>query len=120
MDNLVQESVKLRQLFSTNKIVNSVVSMLRLRSMRDPLPTSIWKLIVRDEYVDFEKLHAGLDPSYDQNDDIKRLQGDYSIVKTDSISTKKKIVSETEWSRVYRAWCSGVTAVYPHRSKELE
>ncbi len=120
MDTLLQESVKLRQLFSTDKIINSVVSTLRLRPMRDPLPSSVWKLIVRDEYVDFEKLHAGLDPSYDQNDDIKRLQGDYSIIKTDSISSKKKIVSETEWSRVFRAWSSGVTAVYPHRSKELE
>ncbi len=120
MDNLIQESVKLQQLFLTDKIVNSVVSALWLRSMQHPLPTTIWKLIVCDEYVDFEKLHAGLDPLYNQNDNIRWLQGNYSIVKMDSISTKKKIVSETEWSQVYWAWSSGVTAVYPHRSKELE
>ncbi|PSS32219.1 hypothetical protein PHLCEN_2v2015, partial [Hermanssonia centrifuga] len=120
MDNLIQESVNLRRLFSTDKIVNSVVSVLRLRSMPDPLPTTIWKLIICDEYVDFEKLHAGLDPLYDQNNNIRRLQGDYSIVKMDSIFTKKKIVSETELSQVYQAWSSSVTAVYLHCSKELE
>ena len=84
-----------------------------------PLPHSIWKLIVEDRYVDFAKLFASMDPGYDPNDDLKDFGGGYALVKKDYLSAKWAIHTESDWIRVFTAWESGVTILYPHRKDEL-
>lgn len=120
LDLHIQKTIDIRQAFVSEKYVNLVVQRLLLTQLRQPLPVSIWKDIVLDKYVNFEKLHATLDPSYDYNDDVKDFGGGYGLVKKEQYTARKKIVTEAEWTRVYRAWAARVTKVYPHRASELE
>ena len=87
--------------------------------MPDPLPCSIWKDIILDKYIDFEKLYAGMDRGYDHDDEPRDFRGGYSIVKKDHYCANKPIQSESEWIRVARAWRQGVELLYPHRKSEF-
>ncbi|CAA7269205.1 unnamed protein product [Cyclocybe aegerita] len=84
------------------------------------LPKSIWKLIIQDQWVDFEKLHASLEHGYDHNDNAKDFGNGYVIMKKDHLTSRRPIRTEAEWIRVFEAWSTGVTLLYPHRSMELK
>ncbi|KAJ3764831.1 hypothetical protein FB446DRAFT_656076, partial [Lentinula raphanica] len=85
----------------------------------EPLPRTIWRLIIKDEYVSFEKLLAGIDPAYDHQDEGRDFGGGYTLVKTDHLSAKKPVVSESDWNRAFDAWKNGVLQAYPHCADEL-
>jgi hypothetical protein len=57
------------------KEVDGVVDGMRAQDLAQPLARSIWKSIIEDRYVDFEKLFATMEPSYDPNDDAKDFAG---------------------------------------------
>ncbi|KAJ3832275.1 hypothetical protein F5878DRAFT_548414 [Lentinula raphanica] len=75
--------------------------------------------LFQNEYVSFEKLLAGIDPSYDHQDEGKDFGAGYTLVKTDHLSAKKPVTTESDWNRAFGAWKNGVLQAYPHRESEL-
>lgn len=116
----IQKTTQIRQSFVNDKHITPVIDRLLLKYRRDPPSRAIWKDIILDKYVDFEKLFAALEPSFDHNDEIKEFGGGLGLVKTDQYNAKKKISNESEWTRVYHSWASAVKEVYLHRSEELD
>ena len=117
----LQETDRLRRLFKTDKDADAVADVLRSLSHPDPFAHSLWRLIVQDLYVDFEKLLAsfGSHPSH-HDDEPKDFGGGYALVRKDHISARRALITESDWTRCFDAWSRGVLLVYPHRSKELE
>jgi len=56
---------------------------MQFQPLDQPLPWSIWKLIIQDQYVNFKKLFAVTDPSYDHNDEAKDFGNGFALVKKD-------------------------------------
>lgn len=108
---------RLRRAFQGD--VEGVINGIRVQNVSQPLPCSIWKLIIEDRYVYFTKLYASMDPGYDPNDEPKDFGGGYVLVKKDHFLAKRPIRTESDWIRVYAAWESRVTILYPHRKTEL-
>jgi hypothetical protein len=115
----LEQTWKLRQTYATEKAMDAIVDLMQRQPIPEPLPRSIWKDIVLDKYVDFEKLHAGMDRGYDHDDEPKDFGSGYSIVKKDHYRAKKPVQSESDWIRVARCWKQGVELLYPHRKSEL-
>jgi hypothetical protein len=115
----LERTWKLRQTYATEKATDAIIDLMQQQPMSDPLPRSIWKDIIQDKYVDFEKLHAGMGRGYDHDDVPKDFGGGYSIVKKDHFRAKKPVQTESEWTRIARAWKQGVELLYPHRKSEL-
>ena len=95
------------------------VSLMRTQNLLQPLPRSIWKLIIEDQYINFTKLFASMDPGYDPNDEPKDFGGRYTLIKKDHLVTKRPICTESDWIRVFTGWESGVTILYPYCKAEL-
>ncbi|KAK1215199.1 hypothetical protein PQX77_022205 [Marasmius sp. AFHP31] len=95
--------------------------LLKARSFQliDPLSHSVWKEIILDRYVNFDKLNYTLQPGYNQSDEPKLELGDLVISDKSRISSKKPITSLSDWSRVFGAWAQAVSIIYPHRLGEL-
>jgi hypothetical protein len=115
----LEQTWKLRQTYATEKAADAIINLMQQQPMPDPLPRSIWKDIIQDRYVDFEKLYAGLGRGYDHDDEPKDFGGGYSIVKKDHFRAKKPVQTESEWMRIARAWKQGVELLFPHRKSEL-
>jgi hypothetical protein len=92
---------------------------MQLQELADPLPRSIWRSIIQDHYVDFEKVFAALGSGYDHQDDPKEFAGGFALVKKDQASAKRPVKTESDWIRVFGAWRTGVCLLYPHRTAEL-
>ena len=70
----------------------------------------MWKKIIQDDYVNFEKLYATPGNSnIEFEDDGRDFGGGYVFVRKDYIVSKKRISTESEWCRVFDAWREGVT-----------
>ena len=119
-DPHLDETWKLCQLFTTEKAVNVIVDVMQQQQLDDAIPRSIWRDIIQDRFVNFEKLYASMDLGYDHQDELKDFLGGYAIVKKDQASAKRPIQTEAEWIRVFGAWTGGVNLVYPHRVTELQ
>ncbi|EDR09773.1 uncharacterized protein LACBIDRAFT_325572 [Laccaria bicolor S238N-H82] len=92
---------------------------MQLQPLVDPIPRPLWRAIIQDQYVDFEKLHASMDRGFSHNDDAKDFAGGFSLVRKDQYSARKVVRNEAEWARVFQAWKAGVVLLYPHRLNEL-
>ncbi|KAJ6615963.1 hypothetical protein B0H10DRAFT_2435209 [Mycena sp. CBHHK59/15] len=55
----------------TDKSLDPIIDVMQLQTMVDPLPRTIWRLIIQDHFVDFEKLYAALGTGYDHQDEPK-------------------------------------------------
>ena len=119
-DSHLDKTWKLRQLFTAEKAVNGIVDIMQQQRLDEPIPRSIWREIIQDRFVNFEKLYASMDLGYDHQDELKDFPGGYAIVKKDQASAKRPIQTEAEWIRVFGAWMAGVTLLYPHRVSELQ
>ena len=120
-DPHLDETRKLRNAF--NKSENgrdALVNELQQFALPEPLPRSIWKKIVQDDFVDFEKLYATMDRGYDHKDDLQTLTEGFAIIKKDQATAKRPLYTEAEWIRVYSAWEAGVGVLFPHRVTELQ
>ncbi|KAG6893564.1 hypothetical protein C0992_009512, partial [Termitomyces sp. T32_za158] len=84
-----------------------------------PILRAMWKLIIFDHYVDFDKLYATLAKGYNQQDDPKDFAAGFSLVKKDVATAKRPVRSESDWMRVFDAWAEAVCVFYPHREDEL-
>jgi len=109
---------RLRRVYE--KEVEGVIDGMRGQEIGQPLPRSVWKSIIEDRYVDFEKLFAAMDPSYDPYDAPKDFGAGFVLIKKDHASAKRSIHTESEWNRVFAAWKDGVSILYPHRGSELQ
>jgi len=110
-DSHLKQTWKLRQTYATDKA--AIIDLMQ-RHHR-----SIWWDIILDKYVDFEKLFAGMERSYDHDDEPWDFGGGFSIVKRDHLRARKPVQTESEWARVARTWRQGIELLYPHRKSEL-
>lgn len=113
VDTYIQKTITIKELFGNEKYLSAVLDKVILHTMPDPFPRSLWKDILQDKYVDFEKLHASLDPSYDRHDDIKEFPGGWAFVKKDQYTARKKVTTQAQWTRVFHAWSTGVKCILP-------
>ncbi|KAJ3818783.1 hypothetical protein F5880DRAFT_1705425, partial [Lentinula raphanica] len=118
-DHHVDETLRTKRIYLNEQNLDALIDLFQSRSLPEPLPRTIWRLIVKDEYVSFEKLLAGIDPSYDHQDEGKDFGAGYTLVKTDHLSAKKPVTTESDWNRAFGAWKNGVLQAYPHRESEL-
>jgi len=118
-DPILSATWKIRNALTSEKCIEHVVAILQQQDLRDPLPVSIWRDIVNDKYVNFEKLFASTVPGFDHNDEPKILAGEYAVIKKSDVSRKKPVLSESDWTRVFDAWANGVLLLYKHRTDEL-
>ncbi|KIJ89602.1 hypothetical protein K443DRAFT_15952 [Laccaria amethystina LaAM-08-1] len=119
-DPHIEETWKLRQAIGTDKTIDSLVNLMQVQPLADPIPRSIWRSVIQDHFVNFEKLFASMDKGYDHNDEPRDFGGGYAIIKKEQASAKRPLRSESEWLRVFGAWSSAVVLVYRHRSSELQ
>jgi hypothetical protein len=120
-DPHLDQTRKYRIVFNkSDQVRDSLINDLQLVSLAEPIPRSIWKKIVQDDFVEFEKLYASMDRGYDHKDEPKSLSEDFAIVKKDQASAKRPLHTEAEWIRVFSAWEAGVVLLFPHRASELQ
>jgi hypothetical protein len=119
-DEHLERTWRLRQTYATEKATDAIIDLMQRHSMPDPIPRSIWRDIILDKFVDFERLYAGMDRGYDHDDEPKDFASGYSIIKKDHFRAKKSVSTEAEWTRVARTWKRAVDLLYPHREAELE
>jgi hypothetical protein len=100
--------------------IEPIINLMQIQPLDQPLPRSIWKLIVQDQYVNFEKLFAATDPGYDHHDEAKDFGNGFVLVKKDHTTAKKPLRGEADWSRVFNAWRDGTLLLYPHRRDKLQ
>ena len=118
-DEHLAKTFEIRETFSKEKIVDRTISYLQLARLDDPLPKAIWRDILADKYVNFEKVHASISSGFDHDDDAKDFAGGYVLLKKDQANARKPVESESDWVRVFDAWASAVKLVYRHRDAEL-
>jgi hypothetical protein len=119
-DSHLQSTWKLRQAYASEKAVDPLINLMQLQPLVDPILRTIWRNIIQDQFVNFEKLYASMDRGYSHQDDAKDFAGGYALVRKDQYSAKKPIKHEAEWIRVFTAWKSGVVLLFPHRQQELQ
>jgi len=120
-DPHLDETRKYRNAFNkSDQVRDALVNELQLVGLAEPLPRSIWKKIVQDDFVDFEKLYASMERGYDHKDEPKAFTEDFAIVKKDQATAKRPLHTEAEWIRIFSAWEAGVGLLFPHRIAELQ
>ncbi|KAG6904196.1 hypothetical protein DXG01_011795, partial [Tephrocybe rancida] len=119
-DPYLNQTQQAKTAYTNQKPFDNLIIRAQGELLREPIANSIWRLVILDKYVDFEKLYATLDPNYDHNDEAKDLNDDFSILKKHVVSAKRQFSSESEWMRLYDAWMAAALVFYPHRRTELE
>jgi len=119
-DPHIEETWKLWQAIGTDKTINSLINLMQVQPLTDPIPHSVWCSIIQDHFVDFEKLFASMDWGYNHNDEPCDFGGGYVLIKKEQASAKHSLWSESDWAWVFRAWSSAVVLVYHHCSSELQ
>ncbi|KAJ3964402.1 hypothetical protein EV361DRAFT_812167 [Lentinula raphanica] len=117
----VQKTWELKNLFAAESNLDPVVSLLAAQPFSDPLPVSLLRLIVKDRFVDFDKVYAALVSfSSSTYDDSRDFGSEYKLVQKDQVLKSVPVTSESQWLRVFDAWTAPLLKVYPHRKIELE
>ncbi|KAG6894863.1 hypothetical protein C0993_010579 [Termitomyces sp. T159_Od127] len=112
-DPHIAKTWELRQEYGKERIVDSLIDLGQLQRVKDPISRAMWKLVIMDHYVDFEKLYATLDKAYDHNDEPKDFLAGFSLVKKDHAVARRPILSGSDWSRTFDAWMAAVVVFYP-------
>jgi hypothetical protein len=118
-DPHLAETHKCRIAYAGQKPFENLVTKAQGRKVLEPIANSIWRLIILDKYVDFEKLYATLDPGYNPNDEAKELNEKFTLLEKNTVGSKRPVLTEAEWMRLYDVWASAVLHFYPHRRSEL-
>ncbi|KAJ7239884.1 hypothetical protein C8J57DRAFT_1245700 [Mycena rebaudengoi] len=82
----IEETWRLRCAYGTDKSLDPIVDVMQLQVLVDPLARTIWRLIIQDHFVDFEKLYAALGVGYDHQDEPKEFAGGYALIKKEHFS----------------------------------
>jgi hypothetical protein len=120
LDEHLHQTWKLRQAYCSEKAMDPIVDLMQCQHLPDPIPRSIWRKIIQDDFVDFERLYGSTDRNCSHQDDQKEFAGDYVLTKKEQVSAKKPITSEAEWTRMFSTWEAAVVCLYPHRQQELQ
>ncbi len=121
LDEHLHETWRIRKVFANDpKAVEATIDLLQVQKLRDPLPRALWKVVVLDQYLDFQRLHASFDKQYDRNEAAHDFFPGFSIVKKDGMPTRKAFTSEGEWIRLFSAYKAAVVLIFPHRQIELD
>ncbi|KAF8811956.1 hypothetical protein BYT27DRAFT_7088378, partial [Phlegmacium glaucopus] len=118
-DPHLNETQKYKIAYTNQKPFENLIIKAQGRKIREPIANSIWRLVILDKYVDFEKFFVTLEPGYNPNDEAKELNDRFTLLERNSISSRRAIVSEAEWMRLYDVWVDAVLLFYPHRKVEL-
>ncbi|KAG6894241.1 hypothetical protein C0993_012003 [Termitomyces sp. T159_Od127] len=109
----------LRHEYSKEKVVDSLISLGQSQPLKEPISRAMWRLVILDQFVDFDKLYATFDRGYDHADEPKEFMGGFSLVRKDHASARKPVRTEYDWIRTFDAWMAAVVLFYPHREEEL-
>jgi hypothetical protein len=118
-DPHLEKTQDLLSVYSPQSSQDVLVTKAQFAPVGDPLPRTIWRKILLDLFVDFEKLFASMDKGYDHHDEPKDFGAGYALVKKDQAFSKRPLRSEADWTRVFGAWSAGVAFFFPHREAEL-
>ena len=118
-DPFLSETQKCKIAYASQKPFENLIIKAQGRKVQEPIANSIWKLIILDKYVDFEKLYATLDPDYNPNDDAMDLNEKFTLLEKNSVSSKRSVLTEAEWMRLFDIWAGATLHFYPHRKSEL-
>jgi hypothetical protein len=118
-DPYLSETQKFKTAYASQKPFENLIIRAQGRKVLEPIANSIWKLVILDKYVDFEKLYVTLDPGYNPNDEARDLNEKFTLLEKNSISSKRPVVMESEWLRLFDIWSNAVLHFYPHRRTEL-
>ncbi|KAG5349888.1 hypothetical protein C0989_001386 [Termitomyces sp. Mn162] len=118
-DPYIAKTWVLCQEYSKEKVIDSLIILGQLQQLKDPISCAMWKLVMLDQFVDFDKLYVMLDRGYGHYDKPKDFSGGFSSVKKDVTTVKRPVKSELDWTRVFDAWMAAVILFYPHHENEL-
>lgn len=105
--------------YAKEKVVDSLIDLAQTHPLKDPISRAVWKLVILDCFVDFDKLYATFDKEYNHNDEPKDFVGGFSLIKKDYATAKRLVRTEADWIRTYDAWMVAVLLFYPHQHNEL-
>lgn len=118
-DPYLKETHNCKIAYASQRPFENLVIRAQGRKVREPVANSIWRLVILDKYVDFEKLYATLDPGYNPHDEAKELNDRFILLEKHAIRSKRSVLTEAEWMRLYDIWVEAVLHFYPHRRVEL-
>jgi hypothetical protein len=118
-DPHLKKSQDLLSVYSPQSSQDILVNKAQFAPVGDPLPRTIWRKILLNLFVDFEKLFASMDKGYDHHDEPKDFGAGYELVKKDQAFSKCPLRSKADWIWVFGAWSAGVAFFFPHRDAEL-
>ena len=103
---------------------DTIISYLRSSAgdrLSTPLPSSLWKHVLLDEYMPFDKIQGLLLSNFSPNEDAGRsLTDDLVIMRRDAVVPSSAVILESDWSRCFEVWREAMLVVFPHRREELE
>jgi hypothetical protein len=118
-DSHLEKTQDLLSVYSPQNSQDILVNKAQFAPVDDPLPRTIWRKILLDVFVDFEKLFASMDKGYDHHDDPKDFGAGYALVKKDQAFSKRPLRTEADWIWVSGAWSLGMAFFFPHHDAEL-
>ncbi|KAG5221141.1 hypothetical protein IMY05_C4463000500 [Salix suchowensis] len=110
-DSHLEATWKLREAYATDKAIDSIIDLLQRQHMHEPIARSIWRDIIQDRYVNFEKLYVSILPGYDHHDEAKEFVSGYAIIKKDSVNVCHPLSDEADWivssvlGKQLSSWC---------------
>jgi hypothetical protein len=119
-DDHLQETFRLRRIFASEKALDPTVDLMQQQQLDIPIPHGLWKDIIQDRFVNFEKLFASMDVGYDHSEVPKDFHARFVLVKKDQLIAEKTLKSDGDWMRVFSAWEIAVGLIYTHRVHELQ
>jgi hypothetical protein len=119
-DEHLQKTFTLRQAYSVKRVTDNLIDVMQQQFLDAPLPRSIWRKIIQDQFVPFDKLLGAMDRGYDYQVDSRDFYGGFALVRKDKLVARKPVTTEADWIRVFGAWEAGVLLIYPHRAVELQ
>jgi hypothetical protein len=119
-DDHLQETFRLRRIFASDKALDPTIDLMQQQQLDVPIPHGLWKDIIQDRFVNFEKLFASMDVGYDHSEVPKDFHAGFVLVKKDQLVAKKALKSDGDWMRVFCAWETAVGLIYTHRVHELQ
>ena len=60
LDDHLLKTWKLRKAYSTKKAINPIIDLMQCQRLPDLIPRSIWRKIIQDEFIDFERLYGSM------------------------------------------------------------
>jgi hypothetical protein len=90
-DPHLEKTQDLLSVYSPQGSQDILVNKVQFAPVGDPLPRTIWRKILLDLFIDFEKLFASMDMGYDHHDDPKDFGAGYTLVKKDQAFSKRAL-----------------------------